>query len=304
VRQGYLFAGWSTDPAAATVTHAAGSALTLTSPLVLYAVWRPGPTYTVSYAAGAQNVSGLPADAAGLAAGAAYTVPASSPVRTGYSFAGWSSSTGATLQPGAGFTMPEADVVLTATWAAATAATSTATEAGAAAGPATGPAPPRFDTSQVKGLDAAGIGLLDAQTGAVLADIAAGNVPLGGLAASGVRSLTSLALGLLAALVALALLIGRLTQRRRGSVRPQGARALAADILCAAALALGVATAIAFVLTDDASQAAVWVNSATPVVVALFAAQLAALAAYQVAYHTGKGARLLDEALDGLEAGL
>ena len=43
-RPGYRFAGWNTSPTGAGTTYRAGQALTLTSPMVLYAQWRANTT--------------------------------------------------------------------------------------------------------------------------------------------------------------------------------------------------------------------------------------------------------------------
>ncbi|GHT79122.1 hypothetical protein FACS1894104_3290 [Actinomycetota bacterium] len=127
-RTGYTFAGWSTNPTGSS-THAVGSTHTIRADVHLYAIWTPNPlvppvppvieitTYSVSYAAGGDNVTGLPTGAA-LEAGTDYTVTGDVPSRQGYEFSGWASSLGSNLQTGASFTMPEADVMLTATWRA------------------------------------------------------------------------------------------------------------------------------------------------------------------------------------------
>jgi uncharacterized repeat protein (TIGR02543 family) len=84
--------------------------------LTVTAQFSPIPTYTISYAAGGRDVIGLPAGAT-LQVGAIYTVDAAVPTRAGYTFAGWSGDNGlGTLTAGDTFTVPAANVVLTAMW--------------------------------------------------------------------------------------------------------------------------------------------------------------------------------------------
>ncbi len=122
-RAGFTFQGWATSPAGG-VVYGDGATLTMpTNNLTLYAVWVQNPppvppTYSVVYAAGGTDVTGLPGGASGLVAGANYTVSSAIPHRVGYSFEGWSASSGGTYGGGQGFTMPAANVILTAVWTA------------------------------------------------------------------------------------------------------------------------------------------------------------------------------------------
>ncbi|GHT78552.1 hypothetical protein FACS1894104_1900 [Actinomycetota bacterium] len=115
VRAGYSFLGWSENSAAGAPTWGAGGIITLDRNYTLYAIWSLDPTYTLVYAAGGDNVVGLPTGATGIAPGTTITVGAA-PTRTGFAFVGYAASTGATLQPGDYFNMPAANVTLTALW--------------------------------------------------------------------------------------------------------------------------------------------------------------------------------------------
>lgn len=119
LRAGYTFSGWATSPSGS-VVYGAGSQLQLMADTSLYAVWIANPTppintYTLSYAAGGADVTGLPSAQSNIAQGTSVIVGAA-PSRTGFTFTGWSSSTGGTYQPGTSLRMPAANVVLTASW--------------------------------------------------------------------------------------------------------------------------------------------------------------------------------------------
>jgi uncharacterized repeat protein (TIGR02543 family) len=102
-RTGYTFTGWNQ------------SFSFITSNLTITALYVP-VSYTLSYAPGApaSEVRGLPASVVATIGDSATIGLA--PTRMGYTFSGWSSSLGATLQPGDSFTFGAEDVVLTALW--------------------------------------------------------------------------------------------------------------------------------------------------------------------------------------------
>ena len=93
VYDGCRFLGWSTDPTATQpdTTYAAGTSLTMTGDLTLYAVWYRLKTYTITYAPGVNDgsVSNLPA-AGTKTENEPYLLSSMIPVREGYDFAGWS----------------------------------------------------------------------------------------------------------------------------------------------------------------------------------------------------------------------
>ena len=114
---GHEFAGWATsdDRAdACTVDYAAGASYPLSSDATLYAVWTPknytltwdlaGGTVTVAGTGAAVNATGTPNSE--VAFGTAITAP--TVTKTGYTFAGWSSTPAST--------MPAANTTYTATW--------------------------------------------------------------------------------------------------------------------------------------------------------------------------------------------
>ena len=93
VYDGCRFLGWSTDPTATQpdTAYAAGTSLTMTGDLTLYAVWYRLKTYTITYAPGVNDgsVSNLPA-AGTKTEDEPYLLSSMIPVREGYDFAGWS----------------------------------------------------------------------------------------------------------------------------------------------------------------------------------------------------------------------
>jgi uncharacterized repeat protein (TIGR02543 family) len=276
-RDGYTFSGWSTDPDGS-VTHVVGSSKAITADTHLYAIWAPvavtppdpdpdpdpqpqpqpqPQTYTVSYAAGGANVEGLPQGAT-LVAGANYTVSGSVPSREGFEFSGWSSSMGGTAEAGASFVMPEADVVLTATW-----------ETEEVIVPPATPEQP-FNSEQVDGVvnhtnpsfSPDEQVKLAAQSGNPLMDIVAGNVPLGSLNANGAWSLANLLMALIAVFGAIATAISALI----GYVR----NAKCTLVFKVAAVLLGVATGAVFAVVENINQPYCWVNQWTLLVGTLF----------------------------------
>ncbi|MBQ4140175.1 MAG: InlB B-repeat-containing protein [Clostridia bacterium] len=91
-RTGYSFLGWSTSSSATSATYTAGGSYTANSAVTLYAVWKAN-TYTVSFHA--NGGTGAPS-AQTKTYGVNLTLPSVIPIRTGYSFLGWATSTSAT----------------------------------------------------------------------------------------------------------------------------------------------------------------------------------------------------------------
>ncbi len=110
--EGYDFAGWSDG----TTVHQAGAEFTMPAANVtLTATWSK-ISYTLNYASGEHGTGAAPAEISKnfgdkIILGAADTFTAS----TGYTFAGWSDGT-TVYQAGAEFTMPAANITLTAQW--------------------------------------------------------------------------------------------------------------------------------------------------------------------------------------------
>ena len=87
-RTGYSFLGWSTSSTATSATYASGATYTLNSAATLYAVWK-AITYTITY--NANGGSNAPAKQTKLH-GTALTLTTAKPVRSGYTFLGWSTN--------------------------------------------------------------------------------------------------------------------------------------------------------------------------------------------------------------------
>ena len=114
-RDGYTFVGWNTAANGSGTAKAAGDNVVLTSDVVLYAQWRQN--FTVTY----DRVGGTDVCAnETCGAGMTYTVCGTEPTKSGYIFSGWLSNevTPQTYAAGATFTMPAANVTLTAQWTA------------------------------------------------------------------------------------------------------------------------------------------------------------------------------------------
>ena len=112
-RTGYTFMGWATS-AGGSVAYAPAASYTANASVTLYAVWQ-ADTYTVSYNAnGGENA---PADQV-KTHGVHLILSSAVPTRSGYTFLGWSTSSGATaatFQPGDIFAI-DADTTLFAVW--------------------------------------------------------------------------------------------------------------------------------------------------------------------------------------------
>lgn len=118
-RTGYTFLGWSTSSSATSASYSAGSTISLSGNVTLYAVWQEA-SYTISYNAnaGSDTVKNIPSSQT-KSYGTTLTLSSLVPLRYGYTFKGWattSSATTAAYQPGASFTT-NANTTLYAVWA-------------------------------------------------------------------------------------------------------------------------------------------------------------------------------------------
>ncbi len=111
-RSGYVFSAWGTTPAG-TTTYAPGANYTENSDIVLYALWTP--TYSVTY--NANGGSNAPASQAKIY-GESLKLSTAKPIRTGYTFKGWSTNScnDIAYAPGSYYTQ-NTQVVLYAVWA-------------------------------------------------------------------------------------------------------------------------------------------------------------------------------------------
>ena len=93
-RTGYTFLGWSTSSSATSASYSAGSTYSANANATLYAVWRVN-TYTITY--NANGGSGAPGSQSyTYATSGNINLSSTKPTRTGYTFLGWSLSSGAT----------------------------------------------------------------------------------------------------------------------------------------------------------------------------------------------------------------
>lgn len=109
-KTGYTFAGWNDG----TADYQPGESYVIPDrDVVLTAVWKQNPTYTISFQGGG-GTGILPADMINEA-NEMVIIPECTLVREGYRFTGWSLE-GIIYQPGDFFRMPNQDMLLTATW--------------------------------------------------------------------------------------------------------------------------------------------------------------------------------------------
>ncbi|MEN9962081.1 MAG: hypothetical protein RIS66_494 [Actinomycetota bacterium] len=115
-RTGYDFLGWNSQADGLGTAYAASATFTMpASNVVLYAQWTLA-TYTVYY--NANNGVGVIANQAGRF-GTGITLTATTPTRTGYTFAGWNTQAagaGTSYASSAAFTIPAGNTILFAQW--------------------------------------------------------------------------------------------------------------------------------------------------------------------------------------------
>jgi uncharacterized repeat protein (TIGR02543 family) len=280
-RNGYTFKGWSTDPTGS-VTHSVGANRGLTKDLHLYAVWvkdAPKPvTYTVSYAPGGTNVQGLPSGAT-LEAGNSYTVAGAIPTRAGYAFRGWSSSLGSTLQAGANFTMPGANVILTATWEQEPAVVPTPEPETPVNNPGT-TAPVNNPDTTVPPIEQSPI---TAPTSDSASDVLNGSVPLGHPGITNAWSLLSLILGVIGTIDALILLIGYAFRRKNDKTTDSVSKRTArnAGIAKIVTIVFGALVILSFFVFDNMARPVVWINQWSILVASIFVLHILSLVIYR-----------------------
>lgn len=115
-RSGYTFQGWATSSSGG-VSYSPGGSYTSNSSTTLYAVWSENAptTYTVYY--NANGGSGAPSSQT-KTHGVTLTLRTGAPTRSGYTFLGWGTSSGATTpsyQPGGSYTS-NSSITLYAVW--------------------------------------------------------------------------------------------------------------------------------------------------------------------------------------------
>jgi len=118
IRAGHNFAGWATS-AAGPLLYTNGASYTMgTSNVTLYAKWTP-INYTITF--NANGGSGTMANQI-IASGATANLNSNLFTRTGYTFAGWATTSGGSVSysNGASYTMGTSNVTLYAVWTATT----------------------------------------------------------------------------------------------------------------------------------------------------------------------------------------
>ncbi len=122
-KDGYTFLGWSKSSSATSAAYKAGGTYTATStPITLYAVWETTKyTSTLNYSAtGATNVPSADSYIGTETTDHTFTISSSKPAKDGCTFAGWSTTNGATkasYQPGDTIPVPyNGSVTLYAVW--------------------------------------------------------------------------------------------------------------------------------------------------------------------------------------------
>ncbi|GEM_PF-5840674 len=140
MRTGYTFAGWNTAASGSGTSYAASSTFAIGSGnVILYAIWNPVPTYSVTYD-GNGAIGAPPTDAALYPSGASVTVQPNAGLVNGTdNFAGWNTEadgSGTSYAAGTSFAMGAADVTLYAIWTPAPTYSVTYTVYGATGGSA------------------------------------------------------------------------------------------------------------------------------------------------------------------------
>lgn len=114
-KSGYNFKGWGTQSWATSAAYSAGGTYTITSDMVLYAVWERGGTYFYTVTFDANGGSGAP-DPITADYGETITIPDVEPYRSGYNFINWENqNTSEYYYPGASMTVT-GTTTLTAIW--------------------------------------------------------------------------------------------------------------------------------------------------------------------------------------------
>ena len=95
-RSGYKFLGWATSSGSATATYTGGKTISVSSNMALYAVW--APVYTLSYNVngGTGSLTSSSCNPSSTSGSCTITISVISPVRDGYEFLGWNTSSSAT----------------------------------------------------------------------------------------------------------------------------------------------------------------------------------------------------------------
>ena len=125
-RSGYEFQGWSTSSGSSTASHQPGSTISVSygSSVTLYAVWKQTYTSTLNFDGNGGTGAPSPLTYTGTTTSAhTFTIPSTTPSRSGSIFKGWSesgSASTASYQPGSTISVPyNGTKILYAVWQAA-----------------------------------------------------------------------------------------------------------------------------------------------------------------------------------------
>ena len=122
VKVGFSFGGWNTQSDGLGTPRAAASQFNMgDANVILYAVWVPLPTYTVTYSAPTADFGNVPVDGTAYYTGDQVTVRGNTGglVKAGFTFGGWNTQSDGLGTPRAAasqFSMGNANVILYAVW--------------------------------------------------------------------------------------------------------------------------------------------------------------------------------------------
>ena len=122
-KSGNTFLGWSMNQNATVPSYYPGSRITVTGATTLYAVWEAVQTASYTLRFDANGGNGAPADMTGSNTGTSYTftIPNTTPTKTGFTFKGWATSQTATepaYQPNSSIVVSSGVTTLYAVWEA------------------------------------------------------------------------------------------------------------------------------------------------------------------------------------------
>ena len=118
-RDGYQFLGWSASSSASSPSYYSGSSYTFSYGTTnLYAVWQKTYTHTLNFNANGGSNAPSAVSVTDTSSSSSLTIPSNIPVRDGYNFKGWSTSSSASsasYQPGSSVSV-STSVTLYAVW--------------------------------------------------------------------------------------------------------------------------------------------------------------------------------------------
>lgn len=91
-REGYDFVGWNTSSTATTASYAPGSSYTGNAALKLYAIWSKTITLKYELNGGEGDFTDQSTTVYNAATGTTFTIPSTEPIKSGFTFLGWSLS--------------------------------------------------------------------------------------------------------------------------------------------------------------------------------------------------------------------